>query len=158
MDIEQPKQEHKLHWWMFVQTFIPWLLIVGFFVLINRYVDFRTLLSGLYDAAYLIIALGILVLMTASFMLALWRWYATTLYLDSLYLVYERGLLAKRISKVPLQEIASIDLQQSLFQRLIGSGDLIVDMRGSALLRVPDLDHPAEIQGAIMEIRRQRGS
>jgi hypothetical protein len=70
--------------------------------------------------------------------------------LDDDYLIFETGIIRRSVSKIPLQEIASIDLNM---------GDLVVDMRGASLLRMRGLDDPAGIQNTVMEMRRPcRGS
>lgn len=87
-------------------------------------------------------------------LLASWvSWYFTHLLISDDHLVYSTGVLNRKVAKVPVQEIASIDLHQTLFQRMIGSGDLVVDMRGASLLTMRMLKRPQDIQNRVLAMR-----
>lgn len=151
------KSVHKMHWLFFVDRLVPWLLAVGFlgglFVLSGRVsvgVQVPRELYGLLRQVLIGIVFGGAIL---SILAALVQWISTTLTVEDGYLVYETGVLNRKVAKVPVQEIASIDLRQSLLQRVVKAGDLVIDMRGASLLRMKLLDDPVRIQNAVLSMR-----
>jgi len=154
MDAENTPEVHKLHWWFFAIKLIPWIILMVVFIIIGQVVALWPILSDFYSQYYYIGAFIILGLMTVGFVIGYLQWIYTTLTLGEGYLVFSQGIISRRVAKIPLQEIASIDLQQSIFQRFLKTGDLVVDMRGASLLRMYGLDDPASIQNRVMEMRR----
>lgn len=152
--------KRRMHWWFFVGKSMPWLfaaaLMLGLFYVSGFAVGRIDLPSGLYER----VRISILALIAASLVLALlfaWiEWICTTLALDGGYLVYSKGVLNRTVAKVPVQEIASIDLKQTLFQRMLGAGDLVIDMRGASLLRIRLIADPAIIQGTVLDMRTKK--
>lgn len=152
------KSIHKMHWLFFVDRLVPWLLAVGFlaglFVLSGRMsvgIQVPRELYGLLRYVLIGIVFGGAIL---SILAALVQWLSTTLTVEGGYLVYETGILNRTVAKIPVQEIASIDLRQSLLQRILNTGDLVIDMRGVSLLRMKLLDDPVGIQDAVLSMRK----
>lgn len=154
MDAENVPEVHKLHWWFFVNKLVPWLLIAVLLVLLGQVTALSPLIHDIYQRFYYYAAAIILVLMVIGFLIGFAQWSFTTLTLDRSYLIFETGILRRSVSKIPVQEIASIDLQQSIFQRFLNMGDLVVDMRGASLLRMRGLEDPLGIQNKVMELRK----
>jgi uncharacterized membrane protein YdbT with pleckstrin-like domain len=67
-------------------------------------------------------------------------------------LIHRSGLLAKRSMEVPLNRINDVRFQQSVLERIIGAGDLIVESAGERGQEVfDDVRHPEEVQKVIYE-------
>ena len=96
------------------------------------------------------IAAGVVI----SILFAVVQWSCTTLTIERGYVVYAKGVLSRTVAKVPVQEIASIDLQQTLFHRILNTGNLVIDMRGASLLRMNLLNDPVGIQNTVLEMRQ----
>jgi len=146
-----------MHWWFVVGKLIPWLIagatVSAFFAmiwLISHRFPIPSNLDGLIrNGLFALILAGAIL----SALVALVQWFCTTLTLEDGYVVYAKGLLNRSVSKVPVQEIASIDIRQSLFHRMLNAGDLIIDMRGVSLLRMNLLDDPIGIRNAVLDMR-----
>lgn len=153
MDDKDNAQVHKMHWWFFVDKFVPWIIAAVVLVFVGKVSVYNPLMDDLYVRTYRYAAALIVAGMTISFLVSFAQWSFTTLTLDNGYLVYEKGIIRRNVAKIPVQEIASIDLQQSIFQRLLNTGDLVIDMRGASLLRMRLIDDPVETQNAILGVR-----
>ena len=67
-------------------------------------------------------------------------------------LIHRSGFIAKRSMEVPLNRINDVRFNQSVFERMIGAGDLIVESAGERGQEIfDDVRHPEEIQKTIYE-------
>jgi membrane protein YdbS with pleckstrin-like domain len=67
-------------------------------------------------------------------------------------LIHRSGFIAKRSMEVPLNRINDVRFEQSVFERAIGAGDLVVESAGERGQEVfDDIRHPEEIQKVIYE-------
>jgi uncharacterized membrane protein YdbT with pleckstrin-like domain len=106
-------------------------------------------------------ALGIagLVLMAAALLWLLVRylkWRTTNFVLTTDRLIHRAGVLAKQGREIPLERINDLTVNQSIFERMIRAGDVMIESggeRGQSLLS--DLPNPFKVQNAIYtEIER----
>jgi membrane protein YdbS with pleckstrin-like domain len=79
---------------------------------------------------------------------ALMRRSAMSLKLTDRYVVLQRGLVSRHTSTVMLNRVESLDVDQSLWQRMTGYGTLTIRGTGSEDLRLPGLTDPVGFQTA----------
>ncbi|WP_462320030.1 PH domain-containing protein [Halochromatium sp.] len=85
------------------------------------------------------------------------RWWLTTL-MDQLEiyereLVWTHGLLSKEYTEINMASVRTVRIEQSLFQRIVGAGDLQIFTAGDdPELRIRGLPRPQEIR---QHIKRQ---
>jgi uncharacterized membrane protein YdbT with pleckstrin-like domain len=78
------------------------------------------------------------------------KWATTSFVLTSHRLVHRTGVLAKQGREIPLDHINDISYHQTVFDRLIGAGDLVIESAGQRGQEVfPDLPKPGLIQNEI---------
>ncbi|WP_299592488.1 PH domain-containing protein [uncultured Tateyamaria sp.] len=151
--------QYRMHWWFFVDRLVPWIfaaaVMMGVFFLFEAAVERFELPSHMkssfqYGVVIVIVAGSVLSLAISAI-----QWSCTRLVIAEGELKYAKGVLNRTVARVPIPEIASVDLHQSLFQRIMGTGDLVVDMRGATLLRMKLLDDPEGIQNAVLSLRPQ---
>ena len=70
-------------------------------------------------------------------------------------IIYSRGLLSKNDTECDLNRVSSVQVRQSVGQRIFGAGDVVVNTAGD----VPEIEalgfaNPNEIKKAIDEARR----
>ncbi|WJS87215.1 PH domain-containing protein [Paracoccus sp. TOH] len=154
---------HRMHWWFFVDKLVPWLFAAGAFLMLLAFsgmVPDRFPLSrlsvpqDLYGRVRWYFGAAIAAGAVISMLIAVVQWTCTTLTIEGGYVVYAKGILSRTVAKVPVQEIASIDLTQTIFQRILNTGNLVIDMRGASLLRMNLLDDPVGIQNTVLEMRQ----
>lgn len=154
---------HRMHWWFFVDKLVPWLFAAAALLVllaISGLVPSSLPLSrvsvphDLFDRVRFYFGAAIAAGAAISMLIAVVQWLCTTLTIEGGYVVYAKGVLSRSVAKVPVKEIASIDLTQTLFQRILNTGNLVIDMRGASLLRMKLLDDPVGIQNTVLEMRQ----
>jgi uncharacterized membrane protein YdbT with pleckstrin-like domain len=110
------------HWWFFAK---PAAALVATVVLgavtIARW-DPPGAVSGLL--AILIFAA------LAWFGLYYARWSTTHFVITTDRLIYRHGVLAKRGIEIPLERVNTVFFSQTIFERIVGSGDLVIESAG----------------------------
>jgi uncharacterized membrane protein YdbT with pleckstrin-like domain len=78
------------------------------------------------------------------------RWTTTSFVVTSDRLVYRVGVIAKRGKEIPLERVNDIAFTQSVFERIIGTGDLSIESAGAKSRETfSDIPHPSEVQNEI---------
>jgi uncharacterized membrane protein YdbT with pleckstrin-like domain len=109
------------HWWFFAP---PLFALVGAIVL-------GILAWAGTDASWLQIPVGILILgCLIWFGLRYARWITTNFVITTDRLIYRHGVLAKHGIEIPLDRVNTVFFRQSLFERMVGSGDLVIESAG----------------------------
>ncbi len=111
------------HWWFFAQPAAALaaavLLGVGVLVRWDDPPDFVMVFFGLV----ILVALGWFGLYYA-------RWVTTHFVITSDRLIYRHGVLAKKGIEIPLERVNTVFFSQSIFERIVGSGDLVIESAG----------------------------
>jgi membrane protein YdbS with pleckstrin-like domain len=86
------------------------------------------------------------------------RWASTSLVVTNCRLIRRSGVFVRNGREIPLTALTDISYHQSLWERLIGAGDVLLESAGREGREVfPDLPQPARIQQAIAaELQRLR--
>jgi len=99
------------------------------------------------------VQIGLVVILLATMVWLLMRyakWTTTSFVLTSHRLIHRAGVLAKSGREIPLDHINDISYHQTVFDRLIGAGDLVIESAGQRGQEVfPDLPKPSLIQNEI---------
>jgi uncharacterized membrane protein YdbT with pleckstrin-like domain len=78
------------------------------------------------------------------------RWASTSLVVTNRRLISRAGVFTRNGREIPLPALTDISYRQSLFERIIGAGDVLLESAGRQGHEVfPDLPRPARIQQAI---------
>ncbi|MHB1534799.1 MAG: PH domain-containing protein [Acidimicrobiales bacterium] len=105
------------------------------------------------------LVLAVLVLAFAWLVGRYLRWVTTSLVITTYRLVDRRGVFAKSGREIPLDHLSDISYRQSLFGRLIGEGDLLLESAGRNSREVfPDLPRPAQIQNELYRQLNRRSA
>lgn len=83
------------------------------------------------------------------------RWTTARLVVTSDRIMTRRGVLRKRHWQLPLERIHDITLEQSLWERLMASGDLVIESGGDRGHLIPDVARPFRVQDEIYEAMEQ---
>jgi uncharacterized membrane protein YdbT with pleckstrin-like domain len=74
---------------------------------------------------------GVLVLLAlAYFGLTYARWATTNFVVTTDRLIYRHGVLAKHGIEIPLERVNTVFFSQSILERVLGSGDLVIESAG----------------------------
>ncbi len=111
------------HWWFFAQpaAALAAAVLLGVGVLV-RWDDPPEVVMGFFGLVILV-ALGWFGLYYA-------RWVTTHFVITSDRLIYRHGVLAKKGIEIPLERVNTVFFSQSIFERIVGSGDLVIESAG----------------------------
>jgi uncharacterized membrane protein YdbT with pleckstrin-like domain len=109
------------HWWFFAP---PLAALVGAVA-----VALVSLVGT--DSAWLQIPAGVLVLgCLLWFGVRYARWATTNFVVTTDRLIYRHGVLAKHGIEIPLDRVNTVFFRQSIFERIVRSGDLVIESAG----------------------------
>ena len=139
------------HWWFFVGPAA--LLVAALAVLIVAYVN---------DAAeWAIVAVaGVVLAALVWFVGRYLRWSTTNLVLTTDRLIFRSGVVAKRGIEIPLERINTVFSNQTVLERLLRAGDLVIESGGEqGRQSFTDIPDPSHVQNEIykqIELNHQR--
>lgn len=109
------------HWWFFAP---PLFALVGTIIL-------GVLVWAGTDISWLQVPVGVLILgCLIWFGLRYSRWITTNFVVTTDRLIYRHGVLAKHGIEIPLDRVNTVFFRQSIFERMVGSGDLVIESAG----------------------------
>jgi len=144
------------HWWYFAP-------LGAFAVVILAGAVAATILLNGNAQTYTLLGLGALTVMwLVTFLVRFAEWRTTHFVLTSDRLIVRTGVLSKHGTEIPLERINDISYHQTLFERLVGAGDLMIESAGErgqdTFSRIPHPDRVEQLIYAEMENNRQRVS
>lgn len=144
-DGEEVALDINPHWWFFAKP-VASLAVTG--------VLFLWLLVALGDATWenvLTWLVGILALVSLIWTGVRWlEWRTTHFVITSDRVIARRGILAKSGIEIPLERVNNVSFNQSIFERLINAGDLLIESGGEdGQQRFTDILKPDEVQNLI---------
>jgi len=78
------------------------------------------------------------------------RWVTTDFVLTTDRLIYRKGVVSRQGKEIPLERLNDVSYHQSLFQRVLGAGDLLVESGGErGQSQFGSFAHPQDIQNRI---------
>ena len=146
LDGEAVALDLRPHWWFFAGPLFSGVPVLALAVFSwKQEGDVGTALS------YLTLALALAWAVWLGARLISWQ--TTHFVVTSERLVFRSGILAKHSRDIPLEKINDLSSSQSLFERMIGAGDLAIESAGERGLQIfSDIPHPNAVQ---QEIYRQ---
>jgi uncharacterized membrane protein YdbT with pleckstrin-like domain len=78
------------------------------------------------------------------------KWMTTHFVITSHRLIFRTGVLAKSGVEIPLERVNNVNFNQSVFERMLGAGDLLIESGGEdGQSRFSDIKHPDQVQRLI---------
>jgi membrane protein YdbS with pleckstrin-like domain len=115
---EQVVLDLRPHWWYFASQATALFVAVALGLLA---------LLVIQNAVVTILALGLVVLALAWFIARYVVWATTSFTVTTDRLITRDGVFSRKGIEIPLERINTVFFSQSLFERLIGSGDLEIE-------------------------------
>lgn len=85
------------------------------------------------------------------------RWANTLHVVTNERLIYRAGFIAKRGTEIPLEVIQNVAFNQTIFERIFGTGDLMIESAGAhGQTRYRDIPSPEAVQSLIYRVREVR--
>ena len=78
------------------------------------------------------------------------KWMTTYFVITSNRVIFRTGVLAKSGIEIPLERVNNVNFNQSIFERMLGAGDLLIESGGEdGQSRFSDIRHPDQVQRLI---------
>jgi uncharacterized membrane protein YdbT with pleckstrin-like domain len=139
--------ELRPHWWMFVKPVAALILLFVLAVVAQIAIDNAVLTFALAG-----LGLVALVWLFIRYM----RWNTTVFVITTDRLIVRSGVMSKQGKEIPLERLNDISVSQTLFERLLRSGDVVLESGGERGNQVvSNIPRPFEVQNVIYsEIER----
>jgi uncharacterized membrane protein YdbT with pleckstrin-like domain len=132
------------HWWYFAKNIVSSILLFLLALVIFSKLDYTFTKYFLYF---------LLILWAGWLAVKYVQWTNTHFVVTSARVIFRTGALGKQASEIPLDRITNIRFHQSLWERVIGAGDIDIESAGrDAQSNFTDVWHPDGVQ---QEIYRQ---
>ena len=129
------------HWWFFIEPLAALVAAIA----LGAYLA-TTDLHGVIKGAG-----GVLVLVCLLwFAVRYAKWSTTNFVITSDRLIYRHGVLSKHGVEIPLDRVNTVFFSQSLLERILGSGDLVIESAGEmGRQEFSDVRKPSAVQNEI---------
>ena len=105
------------------------------------------------DATYVILGLGWIMVAIVPTV----RWWFTQFVLTNERLILRKGVIARSGVEIPLEVINDVIFSQTVFERVLGFGDLIIESAGEmGQSRFSNIPRPDEFQAVLYSWRERR--
>jgi uncharacterized membrane protein YdbT with pleckstrin-like domain len=147
-DGEEIVLDLRPHWWVLIRP-VALVLLLSAAALLAHNVK--------YYVPLILAALDVVALLWFLKVYAVWS--TTSFVVTTDRLISRGGVLSKHGREIPLERLNDISFHQSVFERMIGAGDLMIESGGERGQETfPDIPHPSKVQNVIYrEIERARG-
>lgn len=140
-DYEELAVDLHPHWWYFAEPMVALIVSIAFGILLIA-VDWPSSLNWL--------ALGLIVASALWLLVRYMKWATTNFVITSDRVIYRYGVVAKSGIEIPLERVNSVHFSQSIFERMIGAGDLLIESGAEGgQQRFTDIKNPDKIQNLI---------
>lgn len=130
------------HWWHFAEPALALIasIVIGVIVLaVESAPDFLKW-----------VVLVLLILSAVWLLIRYVQWATTNFVITSDRVIFRHGFVAKSGIEIPLERVNSVHFNQSVFERLIGAGDLLIESGAEGgQQRFTDVKNPDRVQNLI---------
>jgi len=139
------------HWWYFAQSaamavasFILWVLVLA-----NIDGGFWSFLTKVTAVIFIF-----------GFAWVVWQylnWKTTHFAVSNSRVIYQQGFFAKRGVEIPLERVNNVNFNQSVIERILGAGDLLIESGGQdGQQKFSDIRRPQEVKKILLnEVQRR---
>lgn len=132
------------HWWFFGSP------LVGLVAAIFAGLAVLAQLDGLARTLVGYVVLAAIIVSTSTLIVRLVKWRTTYFVVTSHRLIYRQGVVARDGVEIPLERVNNVNFSQSMFERMLGVGDLLVESGGQdGQQRFSDVAQPEKVQNII---------
>jgi uncharacterized membrane protein YdbT with pleckstrin-like domain len=132
------------HWIYFAE---PVLALVGSIVLA---ILALSLTDGTVRTFLAFIIVALIVVSAGWLIIRYLKWSTTNFVITTHRLIFRSGIFAKHGVEIPLERVMNVNFNQSIFERIVGAGDLLIESGGKdGQQRFSDIRKPEQVQNLI---------
>jgi len=141
------ESEFRPHWSQIVREAVLSLLVLVLIILVAiQDLSWRWWVVGG-------LILGWLLLILTGFV----RWWTTQHVITNERVIHRTGLISKKGKEIPLEVINDVAFNQRAWERLFGTGDLLIESAGThGQSHYSDIPEPEAVQSLIYQMREKR--
>lgn len=145
---EEVVDEFRPHWSRILKEIVLSVAVVIILILLAALFDFDYrgwVMLAIAVVWFLLVVRGIL------------AWWFTQHVITNERVIYRAGILSREGKEIPLEVINDVSFKQTPWERMIGSGDLLIESAGElGQSHYRDIPHPEIIQREIYQVREAR--
>jgi uncharacterized membrane protein YdbT with pleckstrin-like domain len=142
---ETVRVDLRPHWWFLAPPGAATVAALVFTI-------YALTLDGGAGKAVKIIALIILVIIGGWMLRRYASWYSSHFVVTSHRVIYRAGVLRKTGMQIPLERVNNVNFNQTVFERMLGAGDLLIESGGEGgQERFTDIPHADRVANLIHE-------
>ncbi|CAB4801355.1 MAG: PH domain-containing protein [Actinobacteria bacterium] len=133
------------HWWFFAGSASTLALCVIAGLVVTGQLEPST------GRKFLMYVITAAIVLSAVWLLQRFvKWRTTNFVITSDRVIFREGMIAKRGVEIPLGRVNNINFNQTIFERIIGAGDLLIESGGEdGQQRFTDISHPQSVQNLL---------
>jgi uncharacterized membrane protein YdbT with pleckstrin-like domain len=132
------------HWWYFSE---PIAALVGSLVLAILAIVFTNDDAQKWLS---LLALGLIVVSAVWLVYRYGKWATTNFVVTNDRVIFRTGIIAKSGIEIPLERVNNVNSNQTVFERLVGAGDLMIESGGEdGQQRFTDIRRPDRVKNLI---------
>ena len=133
------------HWWFFAGSASTLALCVIAGLVVTGQLEPST------GRKFLMYVITAAIVLSAAWLLQRFvKWRTTNFVITSDRVIFREGMIAKRGVEIPLGRVNNINFNQTIFERIIGAGDLLIESGGEdGQQRFTDISHPQSVQNLL---------
>jgi uncharacterized membrane protein YdbT with pleckstrin-like domain len=144
------------HWWYFAGPAVSLVVVI----ILGGILAWGADISGTGGDVLKVLVIALLIIAALWLVVRYLKWITTYFVITSHRLIFRTGVLGKSGIEIPLERINNVNFHQSILERIIGAGDLLIESGGEdGQSRYTDIRHPDRVQRLIhaqMENTAQR--
>ncbi len=115
--------------------------------------------DGWKETVAIYLMIGALVVSASWMVVKMVQWRTTYFVVTSHRVIYRQGVLARSGVEIPIERMSNVNFKQTIFERLIGAGDLIIESSGrDGQQKFSDIQNPEEVQNIVHAALQSRES
>jgi uncharacterized membrane protein YdbT with pleckstrin-like domain len=103
---------------------------------------------------FLVLTVAVIIFIIGTILLAR-AWFhrvTTEIAVTDRRIIYKRGFIRRYTVEMHMDKVESVDVDQSVFGRMLDYGDVIIHGTGAGLEPLPNIDHPLELRNHITAV------
>ena len=121
----------------------------------------KTVLAQLMNGNFsvLLSAAGVLLMLLVVVAVSILRWRKTTFHIEAGMLFSERRTLMKKLSKLPVASITTVNVEQNIFEKLVGTAKVKIDINSAVTANKTDFifilkkEQALQFKDAVLSLR-----
>lgn len=144
---EQVVSEFRPHWFQVVVPALITLAVAVGVVLVVMWTD---------GTVQLVLVVGLLAVWAFFTIASFARWWFEEHIITSERIIHRTGVISKKGTEIPLEQLNTVTFSQSLIERLVGAGDLRLESAATGGTLYENIPDPEKVQTLIYQVREER--